>query len=59
METLSLCLSSPFFSRWQPQRQFLYDFVTHSQPKLVHMSASHLSSIIWAFARSVATIWRG
>ncbi|GAX80854.1 hypothetical protein CEUSTIGMA_g8289.t1 [Chlamydomonas eustigma] len=37
-------------SKWQPQRQFLYDFVTHSQPKLNSMTAFQLSSVIWSFA---------
>lgn len=40
-----------FGLRWTPQRQFLYNFVTHSRPKLALMSASQLSGVLWAFAR--------
>ena len=42
---------SLFLCRWKPQRQFLYDFVTQSKPKLEAMTAFQLSGVLWAFAR--------
>ncbi|KAF5829938.1 hypothetical protein DUNSADRAFT_15294 [Dunaliella salina] len=37
--------------RWKPYRQFLYDFVVQSQPKLASLNASQASGILWAFAK--------
>lgn len=39
------------FEKWTPQRQFLYDFVTHSRPKLRALRVAEASSILWSFAK--------
>lgn len=37
--------------RWKPYRQFLYDFVVQSEPKLPTLNASQASGILWAYAK--------
>jgi len=40
-----------YMRRWKPYRQFLYDFVVQSEPKLPTLNASQASGILWAYAK--------
>jgi hypothetical protein len=39
------------YGTWQPYRQFLFDYVTHSRDKLGSLSAAQAADVAWAFAR--------
>jgi len=47
--TVSRALLPP--GRWPPSKQFLYDFVAQSQPKLASLTAPQAAGVMWAFAQ--------